>query len=304
MTAGDGRFSGDPATVNAVETAVDTCYRHPDQPAGVVCQRCDRPICPQCMHQASVGFHCPECVKMGKQKVYQGVGSLQTRPVLTQVLIGINVAIFVVAAILDGGDSLGGSRGQVHLDFGLIAKASTGTELIGVGFGEWYRLVSSGFLHYGIFHLGVNMFALWILGNSLEGYGGRLRFGVLYGLSIVGGSVGALVLSPSALTAGASGGIYGLLGAIFMVQRSQGIPFRQSPLLGILLLNLVITFGVPGISIGGHLGGLAAGALTAFILFDYGPRAPDKRMALLACGALALLLLGGGILFAETWMPT
>jgi membrane associated rhomboid family serine protease len=240
---------------------------------------------------------------MGKQRVYQGVGALRTRPVLTQVLIGINVAIFVLGAVLDGSGAIGGARGTLQLDFGLIAKASTGTELIGVGFGEWYRLVTSGFLHYGLFHLGLNMFALWILGNSLENYGGRVRFGVLYGLAILGGSVGALVLSPAALTAGASGGIYGLLGAIFMVQRSQGIPFRDSPLLGILILNLVITFAVPGISIGGHLGGLAAGALTAFILFDLGERGLDKRLPMLACGALALLLLGGGILFAETWMP-
>ncbi len=260
------------------------------------------------MHQASVGFHCPECVKTGKQRVYQGVGALRTRPVLTQVLIGINVAIFVLGVAVASGDAVAGGQTELHIDYGLVASFTNEAGQVlpgfgGVGQGEWYRLVTSGFLHYGIFHLGLNMFALWILGNSLEGYGGRLRFGVLYGLSILGGSVGALVLSPASLTAGASGGIYGLLGAIFMVQRSQGIPFRDSPLLGILILNLVITFGVPGISIGGHLGGLAAGALTAFILFDLGERGLDKRLPMLACGALALLLLGGGILFAETWMP-
>ncbi|QXC63131.1 rhomboid family intramembrane serine protease [Aquihabitans sp. G128] len=287
-----------------METAVQTCYRHPDQPAGVICQRCDRPICPRCMHQASVGFHCPECTKQGKQKVYQGIGSLRVRPILTQVLIAINVAVFLVGVAVDGSGAIGGDSGRMQIDFGLIAKAFDRGQFIGVGEGEWYRLVTAGFLHYGLIHLLLNMYALWILGNAVENLGGRLRFGVIYGVSLLAGAFGALVLSPGSLTAGASGAIFGLMGAIFLAQRAQGIGFRDSPLLWVLLLNLAFTFGIPGISIGGHLGGLVGGAAAGWILFDYGQRpGVDKRLPLAACGAFAVLCVVGSVLFANGWMP-
>lgn len=261
------------------------------------------------MHQASVGFHCPECTKAGKQKVYQGIGALRTRPVLTQILIAINVAVFMIGVAMDGSGAFAGDQGQLQFDYGLIAKFATNAgqvlpSLGGVGEGEWYRMVTSGFLHYGIFHLLVNMYALWILGNAVENLGGRLRFAIVYGVSILAGSIGALLLSPDSLTAGASGGIFGLMGAIFLAQRAQGVAFRDSPLLGVLMINLVITFGLGGISIGGHLGGLAGGAAAGWILFDYG-RQPgvDKRIPFAACGALAALCLVGGVVFAIGWAP-
>jgi membrane associated rhomboid family serine protease len=261
------------------------------------------------MHQASVGFHCPECTKANKQKVYQGIGALRARPILTQILIALNVAVFVVGIAMAGGRALRGSAGDLQFDFGLIAKfVNRSGEVIpgyGVGEGEWYRLVTSGFLHYGIFHLLVNMYALWILGNAVENLGGRLRFAIVYGTSLLAGSLGALVLSPASLTAGASGAIFGMMGAIFLAQRAQGIPFRDSPLLGVLLINLVITFGLGGISIGGHLGGLAGGAAAGWILFDYGRRpGVDKRVPLAACGVLAAICLIGGVAFATGWQPT
>ena len=189
-------FSVGAATVVAVqEAALQTCYRHPDQPAGVICQRCDRPICPRCMHQASVGFHCPECAKAGKQQVYQGIGSLRVKPVLTQVLIGANLAVFLLGVALSGGGAIGGDSGDLHLDYGLIAKFHQGPFVIpgyGVGEGEWYRMITSGFLHYGIFHLLMNMYALWILGAAVEQMGGRARPGLIYGASLMGGSRGAV----------------------------------------------------------------------------------------------------------------
>ena len=123
------------------------CYRHPDRPAGVICQRCDRPICPSCMHQASVGFHCPECAKQGSQKVYSGFGAIATKPVLTQVIIGINLAVFLLSLVVDGASALRGDTGQLQIDLGLIARAlaptsnGLGVHVIGVGEGEWYRLV-------------------------------------------------------------------------------------------------------------------------------------------------------------------
>ncbi len=259
------------------------------------------------MHQASVGFHCPECTKQGKQKVYQGIGSLRARPVLTQILIAVNVAVFLIGLLMAGSQALSGRAGQLHIDFGLIAKFHRGGVVFpgfGVGEGEWYRIITSGFLHFGIFHLAVNMYALWVLGNAVENMGGRLRFGIIYAVSLCSGGLGALLLSPGQLTAGASGAIFGLMGAVFLAQRAQGISFRDSPLLGVLMINLVITFGLGGISIGGHLGGLAGGAAAGWILFDYGRRPDvDKRVPLAACGAVALLCLVAGVVFATGWTP-
>lgn len=261
------------------------------------------------MHQASVGFHCPECTKAGKQQVFQGIGALRVRPVLTQILIAINVGIFLLGIALDGGGAVRGDSGELQFDYGLIAKFATqGGQVIpslgGVGEGQWYRLVTSGFLHYGIVHLLFNMYALWILGQAVEQLGGKLRFGIVYGAALVGGSLGALLLSPDALTAGASGGIFGLMGAIFLAQRAQGVPFRDSPLFMVLLLNLVFTFGLGGISIGGHLGGLAAGAAAGWILFDLGARpGMDKRVPLAACAGLVLTCLVASVVFASGWQP-
>ncbi len=244
------------------------CYRHADQLAGVVCQRCDRPICPQCMHQASVGFHCSECTKKGAQRVYRGAAALAARPGLTIGLIAVNVAVFVLGVVLSGPAGLNG-RSDLVIDGGLISigRLNNG-DLIGVADGEWYRLVTSGFLHYGLIHLGFNMYALWILGGMLERAVGRLQFAVIYVVSLLAGALGALVASPDALTAGASGAIYGLMGAALALGRSRGIAVRQSPVFGVLILNLLITFAIPGISIGGHLGGLAGGFLAGILLFE------------------------------------
>ncbi len=268
------------------------------------------------MHQASVGFHCPECAKQGKQRVYQGIGSLRARPIVTQILIAMNVAVFLAGVALDGKRALGGDTGRLQIDFGLVAKLwkapaglyrvpVPGSQGIGVGAGEWYRIVTAGFLHYGILHLAVNMYALWILGNAVESLGGRLRFGMIYGVSLVAGGLGALILSPGSLTAGASGAIFGLMGAIFLAQRAQGISFRDSPLLGVLLINLVITFGIPGISIGGHVGGLIGGAFAGWLVFDYGRRpGVNPRLPIVACGAFTLVCLVGAVVFANGWVPT
>ena len=133
--------------------------------------------------------------------------------------------------------------------------------------GEYWRLLTSGFLHYGIFHLALNMFMLYLLGSELEPSLGRLRFGIVYFVSLLGGSFGALLLEPNALTAGASGAVFGLMGAAFVLMRNRGInPFETG--LGLLLvLNILLSFR-PGISLGGHLGGLVAGALAALVILE------------------------------------
>ncbi|HWJ96570.1 MAG TPA: rhomboid family intramembrane serine protease [Acidimicrobiales bacterium] len=297
-----------------METGYQTCYRHADRQAGVICQRCDRPICPECMHQASVGFHCPECTKKGAQKVYQGVPSLRERPIVTEVLMGLNVLVFVIGAVAVASgngvaDYFGGASTSFHVDWAsttyVYVNRLTGELSGGVGGGEWYRLVTSGFVHFGIIHLAVNMYSLWILGRAAEQYAGRLKFGVIYGVSLLAGSFGSLVLEPTALSAGASGAIFGLMGAMFLAFRAEGIPLSRSPLLSVLILNLIITFSVPNIAIGAHLGGLVGGAITGWAFFDLARRPGlDQRIPYAVSGALAVALVVGSIVFASGYAPS
>jgi len=267
------------------------------------------------MHQASVGFHCPECTNKNPQKVYQGIDSMRVRPIVTQVLVAINVAVFLIGVVISGAGALGGEMDWMQTHFGLVAKLwerggslytgpVPGSHEVGVGAGEWYRMVTSGFLHYGLLHIAFNMYALWILGAVVEQMGGRLRMGVVYGVSLMAGSFGALLLSPDSLTAGASGAIFGLMAAIIAAHRAQGIPFKNSPLLAILIINLVITFGMPGISIGGHIGGLIGGAIAGWALFDL-PRRSEASIAMgyIICGAVTLICLVGGVAFSTAHMP-
>jgi len=250
-----------------VSTQIQTCYRHSDRRAGVVCQRCDRPICPDCMRQASVGFHCPECTKQGAQKIIRPDQLLRTRPIVTQVLIALNVAIFV-AGIGSGMET----RDRFTLDGGLIATGFNPftSQLIGVANGEWWRLVTSGFLHANLIHIGFNMFVLYRLGQLLEPVLGRARFALAYVVALLGGSLGVMLLDPNALTVGASGAVFGLMGVAVAVFRSRGINVMDTGLGATILLNLAFTFAIPGISIGGHIGGLAAGAGATLALSRFG----------------------------------
>ncbi len=269
-------------TVGAVSeptTGVQTCYRHDDRRAGVRCQRCDRPICPSCMHQASVGFHCPECVKQSGQRVVTArtLGAVQT-PYVTATLLALNVAVYLLSTV-SGGGTLGGTPSrQFELDWALIGTGRVvgGAfglgSIIGVSEGEWYRLVTSGFLHGSLLHLGFNMFALWILGRQLEPALGRGRFAALYGASLLAGSLGVMVLDPNQLTLGASGAVFGLFGYALVGQWARGINPMQSGIGGIIVINMVFTFAVPGISIGGHLGGLLGGAAAGALMDLLRPR--------------------------------
>lgn len=259
------------------------CYRHPDRETGVSCSNCGRPICPDCMTPTSVGMRCPECAR-DRTKV-RTAGSLQADPVLTYVLIGINLLVFL-GEMLSGASTTGGTGG-LNDDGGLFGPA--------VAAGDWWRIVTAGFLHAGLFHLFFNMFALYILGGLLEPAIGKLRFGLIYAVSILGGSFGALVASPDALTVGASGGIFGLMGAAVIVMRSRGINPMESGLGLWIGLNLLITFTVPGISIGGHIGGLVGGSLAALVMFELGDRVrglPAAVTMVLAAGIGALAVVG------------
>jgi len=248
-----------PGTVLPVTTEVQTCYRHQDRRAGVRCQRCERPICPSCMHQASVGFHCPECVRGAAQQVHtmRTVQRSAANPVVTTALVAMNVAIYLVASI---GSGLAEPSFGVQLDFALIGQGlSSSAGLIGVAEGEWYRLVSGGFLHGSLLHLGFNMYVLWILGKQLEPALGQVAFAAVYFASMLAGSLGVMVLEPDALTVGASGAVFGLFGYAVVAQYVRGINPMQTGLGMVILINLAFTFLVPGISIGGHVGGLLGG---------------------------------------------
>jgi membrane associated rhomboid family serine protease len=269
-------------------TDVQTCYKHPDRRAGVICQRCDRPICPACMHQASVGFHCPDCTRGHRQKVVTA-RSMQSAAVVTTVLVAANLAIFITGAFIGGGGNELGEWGSKGALYGPAVAA-----------GDWWRPITSGFLHVGLLHVGFNMFLLWQLGGLLEPAIKRWSFVALYGMSLLGGSFLTLVLDNSAPTVGASGAVFGLMGATVVAMRSRGINPFQTSIGSLLLINLLLTFAIPNISIGGHLGGLIAGTLGGYILWVVGPRmGPRSPAPLIACAAIAATLYVGCLVVAQ-----
>ena len=217
------------------------------------------------MTYAAVGIRCPECA--GKATPLQRAGfTMPHAPVVTYALIAINVALFALTNRVGGG---GGG-----FNFGSADLNSLGDRLVlfrpAVAHGQDYRLLTAAFIHYGILHIGFNMYALFILGTAFERYAGHMRFAAVYFTAALSGSFGALILTPHSATAGASGAIFGIMGALFVLERQRGMALLQSPIVGWILINLAITFSIPGISVGGHIGGLIGGALAGFALSDYG----------------------------------
>ncbi|MBN1173493.1 MAG: rhomboid family intramembrane serine protease [Micromonosporaceae bacterium] len=290
--------------------AVPVCYRHPSRETYVRCTRCDRPICPDCMHEASVGYQCPECVAAGRRsqrpkRTAFGGGITGTRGYVTTTLIAINGLVALVSILSAssadalGGQGIGGLFGgatPLHYWGALVPEPTawrvTDTLVIaadGVSNGDYYRLVTSMFLHYGVLHLLMNMWALWVLGRLLETALGPGRFLALYLLSGLGGSVAVYAFSsPHAATAGASGAIFGLFAALFIVLRRLGRD--SSSVLPVLLINLMITFTVPGISIAGHLGGLVCGALVSAGL-AYASGKKRTQIQIVVCTTIGIMLI-------------
>lgn len=256
------------------------CYRHPGRTTNVACSNCGRPICPDCMTVTPVGMRCPECARQRTQVRRIGTGLQAGAAPATYALIAINVAAFV--AELVGGGSAGsfqGAGGSVIDHAGLNAPT--------VADGDWWRIVTAGFLHAGVIHIALNMFALFILGTLLEPAIGTPRFIAVYFVSLLAGSFGALLLDPNETTVGASGAIFGLMSAAFIVARHRGLEQLASQIGFYVVLNLVFTFGVPGISVGGHLGGLLGGGLTG-LLIVFSERRTARPVTLEALGMLAL----------------
>jgi membrane associated rhomboid family serine protease len=241
------------------------------------------------MVPAPVGVQCVECVRRLQPRVTldrrlrAATGWLR----VTNVLIAVNVGVWLLGAALGGGLGLFGGNPLAPLA-GLAASP--------VAAGQWWRIFTAGFLHGGLLHVGFNMAVLYMLGPQLERALGSLRFAVLYLTALVAGSLGALVASPGALTIGASGAIFGLIAATIVGQRASGIDPRASGMVAWLVVNLIFTFIVPGISIGGHLGGLAGGFVAGLIIFR--PRL-HPLVAVLACLAVA-----GGCFEACLWVAS
>jgi membrane associated rhomboid family serine protease len=274
-------------------SALPHCYRHPDRETGLSCSECGRPICTDCVTYAPVGLRCPDHSgkPQGPAKVAATVG-LRGDDYVTRILIAVNVAIFlaVVATGATLTSSGGSSLANKWLIWGPFLKHD----------GDWWRLVSSGFIHSGILHLATNMYSLYLLGGSLERLMGRGRYLVLYFGSLLAGSTGVLLISYCSPSVGASGAIFGLLGAAIVLERQRVITAPN--LMGVLVLNLVITFSLSNyISVGGHLGGLVGGVLIALAYSRFGRgHALYGRLGVVGLGGATLVVVGS--IAASVWI--
>ncbi|MBA3348158.1 MAG: rhomboid family intramembrane serine protease [Actinobacteria bacterium] len=260
-----------------------TCYRHPDRETGVSCSECGRGLCPDCMRFAAVGIRCPEHSgeAQGAARVVQRVQSSTTRNVgwVAKGLVAVNVGIYLLQ--LAQGAPTSGNGGSIFENGVLFGPL--------VAEGEWWRLITAAFLHYGFIHLGMNMLALWLFGPALENVLGPARFLMLYLVGGLAGSAGALLLTPNAATVGASGAIYGLFGAILVLER-QGTYVFGGSVIPLLVINFAFTLFIPGISKGGHIGGFIGGVLAILVLSRFGKqRVAHARNDLLGYAGLVAI---------------
>jgi membrane associated rhomboid family serine protease len=293
-------------TDHPAPAGVPVCYRHPGRESHIRCQRCERPICPDCMNDASVGFQCPECLAEGRKATRSGrttYGGLRPTNAATTslVLIGINVVVWV-AVLISGG---AGSRlfnllvlrpdgacdlqnGYLNVQVGeQVCTAGGGVWLPGVADGAWWQLMTSAFTHVQPLHIAFNMFALYLFGPQLEMFFGRARFLALYLFSALTGSAAVYWFSPEfSPTLGASGAIYGLMGALLVI--SLKVRVNVQGLVALIGINLLLTFTISNISWQGHLGGLVGGAAAAAVLV-YAPR--QRRTAYQVVGLVLLTAL-------------
>lgn len=304
------------------ESTVTTCYRHPKVESHVRCTRCERYICPDCMREAAVGHQCVECVKEGARSMRQARtivgGRISATPLVTSVLIGLNVLAYLAEVVrpeivdrfaMLGARMVGPDGGYYVYDPGYPADFHAE----GVVAGQWERLLTSGFLHlpptegtFGLLHIVMNMLSLWQLGRVVEPMLGRVRYLALYLLSTLGGSVFELLLTDRHVeSVGASGAIFGLGAAYYVLARRVGADMRSvNRFMVFLLLWLLLSASIT--SWQGHLGGLLTGAAVT-LAYAYTPRGPRQALiqAVACVGVLVLLataaiakaseLTGGGV---------
>src|SRR4051794_8271240 len=232
-----------------------TCYRHPSRETGVSCSNCGNPICPDCMTPTPVGMRCPDCAR--QKTPTRTLQSMHVDPTATYVLMAINVLVYFGVQ----------SSAPAYNDLVLFASGAYefGGPLHGVAHGEVWRLLTAGFLHTEFWHIGLNMLSLFWLGRVIEPALGPAKDVAVYLTSLLTGSLGVMILDPNTPTLGASGAIYGLLGAAIVMARNRNINLMQSGLVPILAINLAFTFLSNNISIGGHIGGLIGGLVATYI---------------------------------------
>jgi membrane associated rhomboid family serine protease len=243
---------------------VPYCYRHPNRETFVSCSECGRPICAECMTPAPVGQRCPEHSgkPQGARRVSAGMrrGTFEgTGALVTKTLIAVNVVVYVITAAQGAGfNSPGGSLYLRWVLFGPLVAS-----------GDWWRLITSAFLHASLLHIAFNMYFLWFVGSAVEAALGRGRFLLIYFVSALAGSAGALVHTPNAPVVGASGAIFGILGAALVLERQRNYVLGGSAA-ALIVINLILSFTLNNISIGGHVGGLIGGVLCTLILSKFG----------------------------------
>ncbi|MFH8564598.1 rhomboid family intramembrane serine protease [Streptomyces sp. NPDC017988] len=270
------------------------CYRHPDRETGISCTRCERPICPECMISASVGFQCPECVREGSgtghapaanQPRTVAGGAVTADPrLVTKILVGMNLALFLVQ--LSVGD-------RFTDQYDLLGRAFVPEfgSVEGVAEGQWYRLVTATFLHGSIMHIAFNMLSLWWIGGPLEAALGRVRYIALYLASGIAGSALTYLLDEqNQPSLGASGAIFGLFGATAILMRRLNYDMR--PVIALLAINLLITAFWPNIAWQAHVGGLVGGVIVGYAMVH----APRERRSLIQFGSCALVLLAAVVM--------
>jgi membrane associated rhomboid family serine protease len=270
-----------------------TCYRHPNRETGLSCSECGRPICEDCVTFAPVGLRCPD--HAGGRRPAQALGRTRRGPrivarapqtqlgstqgLVTKILILLNVVIYLITAVQGAGlNSPGGRLFFKWLLFGPF-----------VADGQWWRLITAAFLHASLIHIGFNMLALWWFGAPVEEYLGRTRFIGLYLASGLAGSAGALVVTPNAPTVGASGAIFGILGAMLIIEWQETGRLAGNAMT-LIVINLALSFAIAGVSAGGHIGGLIGGILAtlAFARFGRG-HAAYGRLGLAGVAGLVLV---------------
>jgi membrane associated rhomboid family serine protease len=262
------------------------------------------------MNEASVGHQCPECVADGKRtqrpaRTAFGGSGVGHAGYATRTLIGINVLVMVASTIAGGAGALFGAAGLGGLlgsgtsvsRWGAVigyAAYGPGGEMHGIAAGEWWRLITAMFLHYGLLHILTNMWALWQLGRYLEAALGPVRFTALYFIAGIGGNVAAyLFAAPNQETAGASTAIFGLFLAAIVINRRLGLQISQ--LIPLLVVNLIITFTIPNISLAGHLGGMVVGGIVAIVL-AYAPANRRTLVQVIGCGVVVAVLIVATVL--------
>lgn len=265
---------------SAPDSSANYCYRHPDRQSFVLCQRCGRTICPQCQTQAAVGVHCPECVREARAQAPRRTGGVLRalrptggQPVVTYSLIALSVLVFIL-------QNIPGGFGNVVTAYGVYRPVLTAVE-------PW-TMITALFLHASILHILFNMYSLFVFGPMLEHMLGRGRFLALYLVAGFGGSVAVLLLSPGGGVLGASGAIFGLMGAFFVIQRRLG--GNNAQILIVIAINLASGFFIPGISWQAHVGGLVVGCLVALIYLRTRLAAQRNLQILLVAGVALLLI--------------